>query len=236
MTGRATLAVTLVAACAGAVGAAPAAAGSRVPVSQSLVTLLQDHVARTAPDDAAPLIESVDDRRPLTHVRTVLPVLGTALSAAGDEWIQVRLPGRPNEHSGWIRADRTRFTATGWHIKLDLSRRKVTVFRDGRAVRRFRAVIGSAKTPTPRGEFFIEEAVAISRSDVGGPFALAASARSTVLQEFAGGPGQIALHGTDGLPDALGTAASHGCVRISPRAIKWIAGRIGGGVPLTITR
>jgi len=234
--GIAALALTVVAACAGTVGAAPAAAGPPVPASQSLVTLLGDHVARTAPDDSAPQIESVDDRRPLTRVRTVLPVLGAALSAAGDNWLQVRLPGRPNEHSGWIRADKTRSTATGWHIKLDLSSRRVTVYRDGRSVRRYRAVIGTAKTPTPTGEYFVEEAVAISRSDVGGPFALAMSARSTVLQEFAGGPGQIALHGTDRLSDPLGSAASHGCVRIAPRAIRWLAGRIGAGVPFTITR
>ncbi|MBA2515048.1 MAG: L,D-transpeptidase, partial [Solirubrobacterales bacterium] len=66
-------------------------------------------------------------------------------------------------------------------------------------------------------------------------FALATSARSEVLQEFNGGPGQIALHGTDNLPDdPLGTAASHGCVRLSTRAITWLARRIGRGVPLTI--
>jgi lipoprotein-anchoring transpeptidase ErfK/SrfK len=234
--GIAALAATLVAGCAGSVTAAPAAAAPAVPASQQLVTLLQDHVARTAPDDAAAQIESVDARRPLTHVRTVLPVLDSALSAAGDTWLEVRLPGRPNEHSGWIRADKTRSTATGWRIKLDLSSRRITVYRDGRSVRRFLAVIGTAKTPTPRGDFFIEEAVALSSSDAGGPFALAASARSTVLQEFAGGPGQIALHGTNRLPDALGTAASHGCVRIAPRAIRWLAGRVGAGVPFTITR
>jgi lipoprotein-anchoring transpeptidase ErfK/SrfK len=112
----------------------------------------------------------------------------------------------------------------------------VIVYRDGLAARRFRAVIGKSSTPTPRGEFFIEEALAISPRDVGGPFALAASARSDVLQEFNGGPGQIGIHGIDGLPDALGSAASHGCVRVSTRAITWMARRIGGGVPLTVTR
>jgi lipoprotein-anchoring transpeptidase ErfK/SrfK len=44
---------------------------------------------------------------------------------------------------------------------------------------------------------------------------LATSARSNVLQEFDGGPGQIALHGTDHLSGALGTAASHGCIRMA---------------------
>ena len=128
--------------------------------------------------------------------------------------MQVRLPGRPSGHTGWIVADRTRRTSTGWHLAVALSARRVTVYRDGRAVRRFRAVVGAAVTPTPRGRFFVEEAVALTAADAGGPFALATSARSDVLQEFNGGPGQIAIHGTGNLFDPLGSAASHGCVRL----------------------
>ena len=117
-----------------------------------------------------------------------------------------------------------------------VSARRVTVYRDGRVARRFRAVVGARATPTPRGRFFVEEAVALSPADAGGPFALASSARSRVLQDFHGGPGQIAIHGTHGLPDPLGSAASHGCVRLGTRAITWLARRIGSGVPLTIAR
>lgn len=68
----------------------------------------------------------------------------------------------------------------------------------------------------------------------GGPFALALSARSNVLQEFEGGPGQIAIHGRDLLGGDLGQAESHGCVRLASTAIAWLAARIGPGVPVTI--
>ena len=207
------------------------AAGPRVPASQDLVVLLDDHVARTAPAASAPRIKSVAARRPLTRVRTVLPVLGGGTG----EWVSVRLPGRPNGRTGWIRTEGTRRASTDWHIRLRLSTRRVTAYHGGEAVRHFTAVVGTAWTPTPPGRFFIEEAVAIP-GHAGGPFALATSARSNVLQEFAGGPGQIALHGTDGLAGAPGTAASHGCVRLGTRAITWLARRIGGGVPLTVTR
>src|SRR6266852_3760526 len=44
---------------------------------------------------------------------------------------------------------------------------------------------------------------------------LALSARSNVLQEFAGGPGQIAVHGLKNVGGVLGSAASHGCVRLA---------------------
>jgi lipoprotein-anchoring transpeptidase ErfK/SrfK len=234
--GIAALALALLTAGSACVLVVPArAAGSTVPASQPLVVLLHDHFARTAPNARARRIETVAALRPLTRIRTVLPVLASATSYGGDTWLQVRLPGRPSGHKGWIPASQTRRTSTEWHITIDLSARRVTAYRDGRVERRFRAVVGAPSTPTPRGKFFVEEAVAISPMEAGGPFALATSAGSDVLQEFNGGPGQIAIHGTDGLYDALGTAASHGCIRLSTAAITWLAARIGGGVPLTVT-
>jgi lipoprotein-anchoring transpeptidase ErfK/SrfK len=215
---------------------APAAAGPRVPASQPLVVLLYGHIARSRPDVTARQIESVSAHRPLTRVRTVLPVLARATSRDGRSWVQVRLPGRPNSHDGWIPADETKRASTAWYIVLKLSSRRVTVYHDGRVQRRFLAVVGTPSTPTPIGRFFIEEGVELSGVDAGNPFALATSARSNVLQEFEGGPGQIALHGTKGLSGAPGTAASHGCIRLSTAAITWLAQRIGSGVPLTIVR
>ena len=210
-------AVALLTTGAGFVLVAPAsAAGSRVAASQPLVRLMQNHVARTAPSVRAHRIESVKARRPLTRVRTVLPVLGHA-RRGGKSWVHVRLPGRPNEHKGWIPADQTKRSSTAWHIVLELSARRVTVYHHGRVNRRFGAVIGKPSTPTPRGKFFIEEALALSSGDPGGPFALATSARSPVLQEFEGGPGQIALHGTNNLSGALGSAVSARLVRLSTR-------------------
>lgn len=235
--GAGTRAATLLAAISGSlVAAPPSAASSRVPTSQRLVVLLHDRIARTRPDVRAHRIETVAARRPLTRERTVLPVLGRATSRGGHSWVRVRLPGRPNGHKGWISTSRTKLRTTGWHITVKLSDRRVTAYHDGGVQRRFRAVVGDPSTPTPRGRFFVEEAVALAPKDAGGPFALATSARSEVLQEFNGGPGQIALHGTNHLPDPLGTAASHGCIRLSGRAITWLARRIGRGIPLTITR
>ena len=71
-------------------------------------------------------------------------------------------------------------------------------------------------------------------SEPGGPYALALSARSNVLQEFEGGPGQIAIHGRENLGGTLGTAASHGCIRLATASIDWLAERIVPGTPVTI--
>ena len=181
-------------------------------------------------------IESVSVRRPLTRARTVFPVLAHTSSRTRGSWLQVRLPGRPNGHKGWISTNRTRYTTTRWRVLVELSTRRVTVYHGGHVRRQFRAIVGKPSTPTPRGSFFVEEGFALSSYEAGGPFALATSARSNVLQEFDGGPGQIGLHGTNNLTGALGTAVSHGCIRLATHAITWLARRIGAGVPLTVTR
>jgi lipoprotein-anchoring transpeptidase ErfK/SrfK len=214
-------------------GTDPAEAGP-APRTQALVVVLRDHVVRARPNADARRVDVVQARRPLTRVRTVLPVL--ASGGRDDSWLRVRLPGRPNSHTGWISTARTRPDSTGWRIRVSLGKRTVSVFHDGQRSRRFGAVIGAPSTPTPRGSFFVEEALALSSFEPGAPYALATSARSNVLQEFGGGPGQIALHGTRNVPGALGSAVSHGCVRLSTRAIAWLASRIGAGVPITIGR
>jgi lipoprotein-anchoring transpeptidase ErfK/SrfK len=208
-----------------------AEAAPSIPPRQALVRLLADHTVRAAPSADAALLPSVAAERPITGGQTVLPVVGR--SAGG--WLHVRLPGRPNGATGWIRTKGTALTSTSWHVVVDTALRRVRVFRSGRLVKSLRAVVGKPSTPTPIGTFFVEEALRLSAGEVGAPYALALSARSNVLQEFDGGPGQIALHGTANVGGVLGTAASHGCIRLDSAAITWLAGRIGAGVPVTVT-
>jgi hypothetical protein len=212
----------------------PAASASAVPVAQALVVLLHSHVARTAPSMSADPMTTVASRRPLTGVRTVLPVLGRANSKNGQAWVDVLLPGRPNGSHGWITTAGTMPSWTAWRLSVNLSARLVTVYYRGQVVQRFPAIVGAPSTPTPQGRFFIEEGLSLGPQDSGAPFALATSARSDVLQDFDGGPGQIALHGMDNLPGSLGTASSHGCIRLDTPDITWLAMHIGSGVPLRI--
>jgi lipoprotein-anchoring transpeptidase ErfK/SrfK len=123
---------------------------------------------------------------------------------------------------------------TSWHLVVSIADRRVTAYRDGRLVRAFQAVVGKPSTPTPVGNFFVEETLQMAPGEPGGPFALATSARSNVLQEFEGGPGQIALHGRDNLGGTLGSAESHGCIRLDTSSIDWLVGRIEPGTPVTI--
>jgi lipoprotein-anchoring transpeptidase ErfK/SrfK len=176
----------------------------------------------------------VPANRPITGERTTLPVVGQATGPGGIRWLHVMLPGRPNGSTGWVTQQGTRKLTTSWHIVVNLGQRRVTAYRSGRAVRAFRAVVGKPSTPTPTGNFFVEETVRMSPGEPGGPFALATSARSNVLQEFEGGPGQIALHGRDNLGGTVGSAESHGCVRLDTAGIDWLVKRVEPGTPVTI--
>ena len=215
--------------------AAAGAAAASVRPTQELVVLVRAHEAYTAPSAHSARVGSVRARRPITGEPTVLPVIARRAGADGLEWLRVRLPGRPNGLTGWIRERASVSAVTSWRIVVTTSGRRAVVYRNGRVVRVFKAIVGKPSTPTPRGEFFVEEVVRLPASAAGAPFALALSSRSTVFQEFAGGPGQTALHGLANLGGVLGTAVSSGCVRLGTDAIRWLAVRIGSGVPVTVT-
>jgi lipoprotein-anchoring transpeptidase ErfK/SrfK len=214
----------------------PLANASTIPTGQALVILLHNKTVRTSPSTHAHAAVIVTSRRPLTGTRTVLPVLGHATNKDGQSWLDVRLPGRPNSGTGWISTDGTMPSWTSWRLGVNLNERRLTVYYRGRVVRRFSAIVGKPSTPTPTGSFFIEEGLWMGAGAAGGPYALATSDRSNVFTEFDGGPGQIAIHGMDNLPGALGTASSHGCIRLDTSDITWLAARIGAGVPLRIVQ
>jgi hypothetical protein len=216
--------------------AAAASPGYAVRPTQQLAVLLTPHDAHLAPAGSSPRVAFVPAHRPITGEQTTLPVIGHSTGSSGIRWLRVMLPGRPDGLSGWIALQGTRELLTPWRIVVDLATRSVSVYRSGRLGRRFRAVVGKPSTPTPTGHFFVEETVQMSAGEAGGPFALALSARSNALQEFEGGPGQIALHGREKLGGTLGAAESHGCVRLSTADISWLAARIGPGTPTSILR
>jgi lipoprotein-anchoring transpeptidase ErfK/SrfK len=227
-------ALTVAAVAAGLVPAAGGASrASAVAPEQELVVLLAAHAVVAKPGTPAQ-VGIVRARRPITARQTVLPVVGKRITRDGVHWLRVRVPGRPNGMTGWIRQRATVPVTTSWHLVIRTAVRRVLVYRRGRLARTFAAVVGKPSTPTPHGQFFVEESVRMPLGSAGAPFALALSARSNVLQEFEGGPGQIAIHGIMNLGGTPGTAVSHGCVRLGDADIRWLAEHIAPGVPVTI--
>ena len=166
------------------------------------------------------------------------PVGLLVLETHGD-WVRVLLPGRPNGSAKWINADRVRLVRTRWRVEIDLSERRLTLLRDGRVRRRFGAVVGAPGTPTPRGRFAIyETARQPDAQGFLGPYALHLTAHSDVLDDYGGGPGRVAIHGRGGssLADPLGSARSHGCIRVDNAAVRLLARVLAPGVPVVISR
>jgi hypothetical protein len=154
-------------------------------------------------------------------------------------WLQVRLPTRPNHATGWVDARRVQLAPTAWRIEVAVRARTVTLLRAGERVARYRAVVGAPATPTPRGLFALVSAYPNDPDDFLGRWVLTLTAHSDVLERYDGGDGRVALHGRGGesLRDPLGSAASHGCLRVSNAAIASIVRRIGvAAVPGTPVR
>lgn len=152
----------------------------------------------------------------------------------GKVWYRVLLPRRPNESTGWIRASQVRTAARDYHAEVDLSARRLTLYRGTDAVQTFPVAIGQPDTPTPTGRFFVTVKLRPPQiSRVYGAWALGLSAYSEVFDQFGTGDGQIALHGTTNTSD-LTRAVSHGCVRLSNPSISTLAKLLPPGSPVDI--
>jgi lipoprotein-anchoring transpeptidase ErfK/SrfK len=167
---------------------------------------------------------------------TQLLVLDRRTVGAKD-WLRVLLPIRPNTATGWIDASFARLITSPYRIVVSTERRTIEVFDGSALVRSFSAVVGTPQTPTPHGYFAIAERISLSNPNgFYGSWILTLTAHSTILDTFQGGDGRVAIHGRGGksLKDPLGSARSHGCVRINNAAIDWLAQLAVPGTPVVI--
>ena len=171
---------------------------------------------------------------------SALLVMRAARDRDGRCWLLVRLPSRPNNARAWVRADRVQLRPTRWRIMISRRPRTLAVYRDGERQRRFRVVVGAPGTPTPYGLLSIIGVWRWNSADFLGSYILPLTAHSDVLQEFGGGDGRVGIHGRGGasLLDPLGSARSHGCIRLSNKAINWLVRNVGAsalpGVPVRV--
>ncbi len=149
-------------------------------------------------------------------------------------WVEVQLPERPNEATAWVRATDVRTRTVRQRIVVNLARHTVTLLSNGVPVLSTPSVIGSPQAPTPTGRFYVTSIIHLDNPN--GPYgagALGLAAFSNVYETFGGGPGQVAIHGTN-QPQLVGQSVSHGCVRVPNEAWATIAGRIPTGTPVVI--
>jgi len=116
---------------------------------------------------------------------------------------------------------------------VDLSDRRVTLYRDGRRVLSATAAIGSSATPTPVGRFYVNQRlIPTDKSGPFGPGAVGISAFSEVLTGWTQG-GPIAIHGTN-TPSSIGHAVSNGCIRLPNATLRKLFAQALNGTPVLI--
>jgi L,D-transpeptidase catalytic domain len=167
---------------------------------------------------------------------TVFGVL--AVVPAGNcspRWYRVQLPIKPNGVTGFVRARAVDTARVGSRVLVDLSARRLTLFRNGRRVLIARVAVGSPATPTPLGRYYVNQR--LLSGDPSGPFGPAAigiSAYSTVLTGWVQG-GPIAIHGTNE-PWSIGRAVSNGCIRVRNDVLRRLFEVTPAGTPVTVRR
>lgn len=145
-------------------------------------------------------------------------------------WHRVLLPVRPNGATGWVKENEVTLTRHNLGIRVELDEFRLTVL--DHEVPFFEATVGVAveNTPTPGGRYYITELIQpVFPDSIYGAYAYGLSGYSEVLEEFAGGPGQLGLHGTND-PSTLGTRVSNGCIRLHNDDITHLVADVG--IPL----
>jgi lipoprotein-anchoring transpeptidase ErfK/SrfK len=202
-----------------------------------VATVISPTQARAAPNVHARWLMQVAPTTAWNTPQTLL-VLRRTRGPEGAQWLLVRLDVRPNGRAAWIYADDTVVHLDPWRIEVSRAQRRLRVYLRGRLQRVFRVVVGKPSTPTPGGLFAINaELLQADRHDFLGAWVMPLTAHSEVLKSFDGGDGQVALHGRGGesLKDPLGSARSHGCVRLANASIGWIALHVPVGTPVRIS-
>jgi lipoprotein-anchoring transpeptidase ErfK/SrfK len=167
-------------------------------------------------------------------VRTVFGVLAVIRdSDCRALWYRVQLPVRPNGATGFVAANAVMVRAVRTRLDVDLSKRRLSFFRDGRLVLTATAGVGAPGTPTPTGRYYVNQR--LHAPDPSGPYGLGGigiSAFSPVLIDWAQG-GPIAIHGTND-PSSVGRTVSHGCIRIENRLLRRLFRATESGSPVYI--
>jgi lipoprotein-anchoring transpeptidase ErfK/SrfK len=213
--------------------AAARAIGSSSVAYAALVQ--RDTVIREQPEGHARVVGRTG-RLDANGFQQVLGVIGLHSGArCAADWYRVQLSVLPNGTTGWVRAWAVRTYRVRTRIVVDLSQRRLRLFRAGKLAFETPVAVGASATPTPLGRYFVNERYVLP--DASGPFgpsALGISAHSNVLQHVWVQDGPIGIHGTNE-PWSIGRAASHGCIRVANDVMRRLFPLAPAGTPVVVT-
>ena len=164
----------------------------------------------SSPSPASAVIRRMSQFRPDYRMQEILAV-GRRVGADGRTWYHISVPMRPNGTYGWIPASSVALSPTKGEIVVDRAHRTIDLYWQGRHVYHAIVAVGAPGMETPVGHYYVA-ARFVPDDPFLGVFAVETSAYSR-LTEWPGG-GVVGIHGTS-MPQLLGQAVSHGCVRVA---------------------
>ena len=187
---------------------------------------------RVKPDPSAHVIRVMHQFRPDYRPQVFFAVSKTT-GTDGEIWYRISIPMRPNGTFGWIPAKTVSLKPTHSQIVINLGRRTIDLYRYGKHKWHGPVAIGAPGRETPVGHYFVASRFVPYHDTFLGVFAEETSAYSK-LTEWPGG-GVVGIHGTS-LPQLLGKAVSHGCVRVSNTTARKLRALAPLGTPIWIKR
>ena len=208
----------------------PANVESVFPAAGGL--LVNSVPVRKTPDPHAGVIKVMHMFRSDFRPQEMLAVRKTT-GSDGKVWYRVSIPMRPNGTFGWIPANAVSLKPTHGQIVVNLRSRTINVYRFGKRKWHGIVAIGAPGRETPVGHYFVAARFVPYHDPFLGVFAVETSAYSK-LTEWPGG-GVVGIHGTS-LPQLLGKAVSHGCVRVSNLTARHLKTLAPLGTPIWIKK
>ena len=238
---RSRVAVAFTALAALAAGAAPAAAAeaefdnhqrklSNERTLSRWAYANEQAIARSAPRRTARKVGRLSFRTEDGFSEVYL-ALSSRRDRNGQEWVKIRLLGRPNGRRGWVRRESLgSFHVVRTQLRINRTTLRARLYRRGKVIWSSPVGVGAPGTPTPAGRFWIRERL-IGRGGIYGPVAFGTAAYSR-LSEWPGG-GVIGIHGTN-QPQLIPGRPSHGCIRVPNHKIVQLRRLLPIGTPVHI--
>jgi lipoprotein-anchoring transpeptidase ErfK/SrfK len=148
-------------------------------------------------------------------------------------WGRVQIPYVSPRRSGWIPIQRLEHRTTWVSVHVDVSRRRITVFRSDVELFSAPAAVGAPSSPTPPGHYFVTDRVPFYTGHYLGSFAFGISGIQPNLPAGWSGGNQLAIHGTSN-PSSIGQAVSAGCMRVAEATLAKLKPLLAFGTPVVV--
>jgi lipoprotein-anchoring transpeptidase ErfK/SrfK len=144
----------------------------------------------------------------------------TRLAVVGEtrRWLAVISARLRNHVRGFVPRSSVRVVHVAVSVEVDLSARRLTVWRMGVALRRIGVAVGAQSTPTPQGRFAVTDELSNFWPSVYGCCAIALSGRQTQPTPGWSGGDRLAIHAGSG----IGAAVSTGCLRAASSDMRFL--------------